>query len=373
MKKTKDANKKAKKTARKAKGTKLTALGLFSGGLDSIVSAKMMKEMGFDVRLLCFTSPFSNRQKELSNSQLKELAGQKGLGLDLEFMPKELDFLDILRHAKHGYGAGMNPCVDCRVYTFKKAKDYAKRIGAAFIFTGEVLGERPLSQTGQALEIIERESGLQGKIVRPLSGKILPSTEAEEKGWLKRNQLFGVSGRGRQTQMQLAQKWHLRYPSPAGGCMLAENHYGLRLKDLFDHKRVAGVSWEDIAPLAVGRHFRKYDIKMVVGRRETENEQLKKLKGKDDIILECEEGIMGPVTLLQYSGGSAKAIDLAARLTAYFSDARKEGLRKVRVNYWKEGDKGKVKKSRPSGQMIVPAGINMKNEMKKGLVWIGQN
>jgi tRNA U34 2-thiouridine synthase MnmA/TrmU len=371
MKKTKDANKKTKKTARKAKKTKLIALGLFSGGLDSIVSAKMMKELGFDVRLLCFTSPFSNRQKELSKSQLKDLAGQKGLGLDLEFMPKELDFLDVLRHARHGYGAGMNPCVDCRVYTFKKAKEYAKRIGAAFIFTGEVLGERPLSQTGQALELIERDSGLQGKIVRPLSGKILPSTEAEEKGWLKRNQLLGVSGRGRQTQMQLAQKWHLNYPSPAGGCMLAENHYGLRLKDLFDHRN--HIDWEDIAPLSVGRHFRKDKSKIIVGRRETENEQLKKLKGKDDILLECEEGIMGPVTLLQYAGGSAKAIDLAARLTAYFSDARKEGLRKVKVNYWKDWNKGKGKKARPSGQIVVPAGIDMKKEMKKGLVWIGQN
>ena len=368
MKKTKDANKKTNKKAKKPplkvkNAKKIIALGLFSGGLDSIVAAKMMKEMGFQVRLLCFTSPFSNRQKELSNSQLKELAGQKGLGLDLEFMPKELDFLDLLRHAKHGYGAGMNPCVDCRVYTFKKAKEYAKRIGAAFIFTGEVLGERPLSQTGRALEIIERESGLQGKIVRPLSGKILSATEAEEKGWIKRNQLFGVSGRGRQTQMQLAQKWNLKYPSPAGGCMLAENHYGLRLKDLFDHKRVVGIGWEDIAPLAVGRHFRKYDIKIVVGRRETENEQLKKLKGKDDMIFECEEGIMGPVTLLQYAGGNAKAMELAARLTAYFSDARKEGLRKVRVNYWKDWNKGKGKKAKPSGQMIVPAGINMKNEM----------
>jgi len=365
----KNSNKKTKKIARKAK--KIIALGLFSGGLDSIVAAKLMKELGFDVRLLCFTSPFSNRQKELSNSQLKGLARQKGLGLDLEFMPKELDFIDMLRHARHGYGTGMNPCVDCRVYTFKKAKEYASRIGAAFIFTGEVLGERPLSQTGQALELIERDSGLQGKIVRPLSGRILPATEAEEKGWLKRNQLLGVSGRGRQTQMQLAQKWHLRYPSPAGGCMLAENHYGLRLKDLFSHKRV-GVDWEDIAPLSVGRHFRKYDIKIVVGRRETENEQLKKLKREGDVLLECEEGIMGPVTLLQYAGGSAKAIELAARLTAYFSDARKEGLRKVRVNYWKDWNKGKGKKTRPSGQIVVPAGIDIKKEMKKGLVWIGQ-
>ena len=363
--------KKAKETVKRTeqkKTARIKALGLFSGGLDSILASRMMKELGFDVELLYFSSPFFNCCKVDGKSKngnikfsLEEAASQ--LGLKLSILPKGKDYLEVIKNARHGYGTGMNPCVDCRIYTFRKAWEYAKKIGAKFIFTGEVLGERPLSQTRQALDVIERYSKLDGKIVRPLSGRLLPATEAERKGWVKRNDLMAISGRGRQTQMQLADKWHLMYPSPGGGCLLTEKHYGLRLKDLLEHKK--DLTDQDIATLSIGRHFRSGKGKIIVGRREDENKMLKKLKQDTELMLECEEGIMGPITLLQ--GDNSKiAIQLAAQLTAYFSDARQEKKKKVKVNVW---DKGKDK----CCQIIVSPKFNIEKEMKKGLIWIGQN
>ncbi|MEM2974558.1 MAG: hypothetical protein QW112_02960 [Candidatus Micrarchaeia archaeon] len=358
----------------------IKALGLFSGGLDSIIAAKLMKDMGFNVELIFFTSPFLNRTKAIDESlERKVRMSAKQLGLRVNIIPIGAEYIDIIRNAKYGYGKGMNPCIDCKIYMLRKAWEYTEHMGFKFLFTGDVLGERPLSQTRHALEIIDKELGLEGKIVRPLSGKLLPATEAEIKGWLNRNKLLAISGRSRHVQMSLARKWNLTYPAPAGGCLLTDKHYSLRLKDLFEHAeetRKYKIDFDDIAVLSIGRHFRFGNSKIIIGRREDENIQLRKMAHKEDLILECDE-VMGPTTLLR-GIKNKKTICLAARLTAYFSDARKEGITRVRVNIWKANEKSRVNKFagdswRINKTISISPRLDFKKEMDKGLVWIGQN
>jgi len=199
----------------------IKALGLFSGGLDSIIAAKLIQEQGIEVELVNFYTPFfpsknAIRMAEQIKIPLKEIDVTK-------------DYLKMLRKPKHGYGSEMNPCIDCKIFMFKKAKAYAKKIGAKFVFTGEVLGERPMSQNRNALELIEKETGLKGKLLRPLSAKLLPTTEAEKK-WIDRNRLLSINGRKRETQLELAKRFGIEgYPTPAGGCLLTDKEFAKKI------------------------------------------------------------------------------------------------------------------------------------------------
>ena len=186
------------------------AIGLFSGGLDSILAAKLIQDQRINVKLINFYTPFFPSKNAVKMA--------KQLNLKVKEIDITKDYLKMLRKPKHGYGSEMNPCMDCKIFMLKKAKKYAKRIKAKFIFTGEVIGERPMSQNKKALELIEREAGLKGKLLRPLSAKLLPVTEAEKK-WVNRNKLLDVSGRRREKQMKLAKKFKIKqYPSPSGPC-----------------------------------------------------------------------------------------------------------------------------------------------------------
>ncbi len=198
-----------------------------------------------------------------------------------------------------------------------------KKSGAKFIFTGEVLNQRPMSQYKKALDIIEKESGLKGLILRPLSAKLLPETIPEKKGWINRDKLLAIKGRSRKEQISLANKFNLNYPCPAGGCLLTEKEFAKKIRDLFKHKKK--INSDDMKLLKLGRHFRLKD-KIIVGRNERENKMLLKLKGKS-IVFEVPD-IGSPTTLLQ--GKSKKAIKVAAQLTAFYSDNKDK---KVRVNY----------------------------------------
>ena len=190
----------------------------------------------------------------------------------------------MLRNPKYGYGKNMNPCIDCKIFMIKKAKKYAKEIGADFIFTGEVLGERPKSQHYPALRIIEEESGLKGKLLRPLSAKLLPETEAEKKGLVNRAKLLSIQGRSRKPQFQLAKEYGITcYPSPAGGCLLTCEEYSKKLRDLLAHKK--RVSMADVALLRVGRHFRLGKNKIIVGRNEAENKIFNATQNTKRILL----------------------------------------------------------------------------------------
>jgi len=305
---------------------KVKALALLSGGLDSILAIKIILDQGVDVEAINFVTPFGTCKK-CENSAAE---AAKKLGIPLKTVILGKDYLRIVRKPKYGYGKNMNPCIDCRILMLKKAKKYAKEIGAQFIFTGEVLDERPMSQHMKALKMIEEEAGLKGKLLRPLSAKLLPETEAEKKGFVDRNGLLDIRGRSRKRQIALAKEFGITdYEWPAGGCLLTYKEFSAKLRDLFTHKK--RVSLRDVELLKVGRHFRFGENKIIVGRNENENKALLQLKAKNDYYFEAQ-GCGSPVTLLQ-GPKTRKAVEKAAKLTAYHSD-QKTG--KIPVKYGRE-------------------------------------
>lgn len=305
---------------------KIKALALLSGGLDSTLAVKLLLDQGIDVKAVNFVTPFCLCRK--GGCGAYEVA--KNLGIPLKTISLGKDYLKIVRKPKFGYGRYMNPCIDCRILMFKRAKEYAEEIGASFIFTGEVLDERPMSQHRKALQIIEAEAGLKGRILRPLSAKLLLPTEPEIKGLVDRSKLLGIRGRSRRKQLELAKELGLTsYACPSGGCLLTYKEFAAKVKDLFDHKK--RISLNDIQLLKVGRHFRFGENKIIVGRNERENTILIKLKAKSDYFFEAQ-GCGSPITLLQ-GPKTKQAIVKAAQLTAYYSD-QKTGV--VNVKYGKK-------------------------------------
>jgi hypothetical protein len=313
---------------------KMKALILFSGGLDSILAAKLLLEQGIKVYAVNFTSPF------YQDSHAAEKAA-KALKIPLKTITLGTDFLNIIKKPRYGYGANINPCIDCRILMLKKAKKYAEKINAEFIATGEVLGERPMTQLKPSLELIEEKAGLKGKLLRPLSAKLLPETEAEKKGYVNRGKLLAIQGRSRKLQLALAKKYSIRYfPTPAGGCLLTQKEFAAKLRDLFKHQNK--ISMKDIPVLKIGRHFRYHENKIIVGRNQQENQKLLELKKPSDYIFEVPV-IGSPITLLQ--GPKTKpAIKKAAQLTARYSDAEEKT---VKVSYGKENFNKSIRISYP--------------------------
>ncbi|MFH1612488.1 MAG: tRNA 4-thiouridine(8) synthase ThiI [bacterium] len=216
----------------------------------------------------------------------------------------------------------MNPCIDCHLLMVKKAGEYMEKIGADFIVTGEVLGERPKSQNAFGLMTVEKESGYKGKLLRPLSAKLLEKTIVENKELVDREKLLAISGRKRSLQIQLAQEFGIKdYPTPAGGCKLTEPQFSLRLKELFANEKKFTIN--NINLLKIGRHFRTKDgIKIIVGRNEKENNQLLDCLEKNNVFLQAKD-YKGPITILQKE--TIESIKIAAELTAWYSDAIKDG------------------------------------------------
>jgi len=295
--------------------TRVKALGLLSGGLDSILATEMIQRQGIEVVAFNVKSPFCLCKK----GGCAAVDASKQLKVPLKVVSAKDDYLRMLRNPKHGYGRNMNPCIDCRIFLMKKAKKYAKEIGASFIFTGEVLDERPMSQHYPAMKLIETEAGLQGKVLRPLSARLLPVTVAEKKGFVDRSKLLDIQGRSRKPQFKLAEEFNIKdYPCPAGGCLFTYGEYAKKIRDLFEHKK--HVSMSDIALLRIGRHFRFGKNKIIVGRNEEENKRLMARKTKSELYFELSY-VVGPVTILQ--GPKTKAaIETAAKLTASYSDAK---------------------------------------------------
>jgi tRNA U34 2-thiouridine synthase MnmA/TrmU len=306
---------------------RVKALGLLSGGLDSILATELIRKQGIEVVAFNVKTPFCIPKKD-GISEAVQAANQ--LKVPLKVVSVGKDYLRMLRNPKFGYGKNMNPCIDCKIFMVKKAKKYAREIGADFIFTGEVLGERPKSQHYPALRLIEEEAGLKGKLLRPLSAKLLPETVAEKKGLVDRDKLLSIEGRSRKPQFQLAREYGItRYPSPAGGCLLTCEEYSKKLRDLLAHKK--RVSTGDVALLRVGRHFRLGKNKIIVGRNEVENQFLTARKTPTEYYFELPD-IAGPTTILQGTK-TKKAVETAAKLTAYYSDAE---TATVRVNFGRE-------------------------------------
>ncbi len=291
-------------------------LALFSGGLDSTLAVMIAQRLGFDVEAVHFTTPFCVCDK----CRVEEMGRRLGLRIHHVFLGEE--FLDLLMDPPHGYGSQMNICIDCRILMFKKAKELAERIGAEYLVTGEVLDERPFSQRSSVMGLIEREAGLEGKVLRPLSGRLLWETELERRGLVRREDLYAIRGRSRALQIKLAEEFGLEdYPSPSGGCLLTDPQFSKRLRDYLSHE--GRLKLEDAVLLRFGRHFRVGSARVIVGRNEEENRVLEAIAEGRGITRMRALGYMGPITLVIGEAGE-DTLSMAAGITARYSDAPKD-------------------------------------------------
>ncbi len=292
------------------------AVLLLSGGLDSTLAGKLLLEMGIDVEAINFVSPFCRcSPKSLGCSAAKKAAEQ--MGIIVKVFATGDDYLDVIKHPRFGRGRGMNPCLDCRIHFFLRAKEYMKECGADFIATGEVLGERPMSQRRGAIKLIEKKSGLSGLILRPLSAKLFPLTKPEQEHLVDRNRLLAIQGRCRTPQFELAEKLGIKeYLCPAGGCLLTDPEFSARIRDLLEHKPDFGMN--DANLLKQGRHFRLPDgSKAVVGRNEHENDVIENLALKGDLLL-LPIDLPGPSVLCR-GNISQNDMSIAAGLVATYT------------------------------------------------------
>ena len=298
------------------KNKRVKAIGLLSGGLDSTLAVKLMLDQSIDVTVLNFYSPFCTCTRKGCRHEAKKVA--EFFDIPIKIIHAGNDYIDIIKNPEHGYGRNMNPCIDCRIFMFKKAKKYMQKIGARFIFTGEVLGQRPMSQHKKALKIIEKESDLENLVVRPLSSKLLEPTIPEKVGWINRDKLLEIHGRRRIPQMELADEFGIKdYPCPAGGCRLTDPQFSKRIKESFENGED---SIKDINLLKYGRHFR-FDsgARIVVGRNKEENKILLQYLNNDDILIEVKN-YGSPIVLLK-KPKDEDDIKKAAEICFRYSDA----------------------------------------------------
>ena len=306
---------------------KRKAVALYSGGLDSTLAIIAVLRQGIEVTAVTFMNHFGCDVSDRSSCSKNPFAAAEKFGFEVKMSHLSDKFMDIVKNPKFGHGKNMNPCMDCRILMLKEAKEFMEMTGAEFIVTGEVLGQRPMSQRRDSLNIIDRETGLKGFVLRPLSAKLMKPTMPEEEGLVNRDMLYGFGGRSRKPQMALATEFGLtEYPAPAGGCLLTEPNYAYKLRELLDHDPDS--SPHDLQLLRIGRHFRiSPECKVIVGRDKAENEALLKLADNHSPLMRVL-GYGSPVTLLR-GRTDGEAILIAAALCARYSDGRK--LSKVDV------------------------------------------
>jgi len=312
---------------------RVRGLGLCSGGLDSMLAGLILRGQGIAVEWIAFETPFFSSAKARRASRLT--------GIPLTVRPIFDEYMTMLRNPPAGYGRQMNPCMDCHTLMFRLAGGLMREKGFDFLFSGEVLGQRPMSQTKPSLRYVEKHSGLGGHILRPLSAKLLPETIPEQQGLVDRERLLDIHGRGRKDQIALAEKFGIRdYPAPAGGCLLTDKGFSKRLKDLFDHN--PATTENEIHLLKFGRHFRlNPQAKLIVGRTETDNESI--LRHHDpahDVVIDVRD-YPSPIGLLP-GGADERTVFLAASICIGYSKAPKLAPVDVVVK-------------RPQGEQVIQA------------------
>lgn len=288
------------------------AVALYSGGLDSVLAIRLMLDQGIRVEALTCITPFFGT---ITRKNPPGLEGNPLVGF--HFIDITKSFLEVLRHPHYGFGRHLNPCIDCRILMLKHAKAFMEEVGADFVLTGEVLGQRPMSQRRDTLRLIEGKSGLEGRLLRPLSARLLPPTEPEKEGLVDREKLLDLQGRSRKTQIHLAESFGWQdYPTPGGGCLLTDAAFVSKVKPLLENgfPDPGILKW-----LKIGRHFTlPGGIRLVVGRNKSENERIVDMARTDELLI-TPTGIPGPVAIV-LGNPSRDALRLAASITAGYSD-----------------------------------------------------
>jgi len=283
-------------------------LSLLSGGLDSQLAVRVLERAGAQIEGVCFSTPF------FSPKAAERAAG--ALGIPLHVIDFTDDEITLIEHPPHGFGGAMNPCIDCHATMIRRAGELMSKLGCDFVATGEVQGQRPMSQNKQSLGIVARSSGLVGRLVRPLSARLLEPTIPEQEGKLDRERLLDISGRSRDRQIALAAELGIvDYPSPAGGCKLTEDGFGRKLKDLLDHEGLRNRRLVEL--LLIGRHFRLPDgTGLVVGRDKTDNAAIDATADLGEVIR--IPGVPGPHALIIGEAKSSADRAMAQQIVAMY-------------------------------------------------------
>ena len=309
------------------------AVSLISGGLDSMLATKAVLEQGIHVEGINFFTGFCveghthaiRKQDKAKPKRNNSLWVAEQLGIKLHIVDIVEEYKDVVLNPKHGYGANMTPCLDCKIFMVKKAHEWIQKHDFDFIITGEVVGQRPMSQRSATMPIVARESGAEDLLLRPLSAHNLKPSLPEREGWVDREKLFGFSGRSRKPQMALAEQWGIEeYAQPAGGCcFLTDANYTHKLKDLWAHRPSRDYELDDIMLLKIGRHLRpRPNFKMIVSREEGETNFLEGYKNQFIWIKTASHA--GPLTILDGDNITDEDIALAAQISAKYSKGKNE-------------------------------------------------
>ena len=332
-------------TGRIEKQMRPKAIGLLSGGLDSVLAIRLVMDQGVDVVALNIVLPFVGNRSERAEP------AAEWLGVRLVMMEVGPDYVEVLRNPRYGYGKGFNPCIDCRVYMLGLARRLMEQEGADFVVTGDVLKQRPKSQTQDALNIEDKCSGLKGLIVRPLSARCLPRTVPELAGILDRDRFLSLYGKNRRPQIELAAELGLtEYSTPAGGCPLTNREFAIKARTMFSC--VQDISVNDLALLRQGRHYYAGGAHIVVGKSQRENRSLIALKEPDGDVEFRVLDVGSPVTILR-GAVTPGTLVAAARLTAAYSDRRSDEV--VEVKYWGPGLEGSIVVEQSAGEQAYAA------------------
>jgi len=299
----------------------IIAVALISSGLDSLLAARLIKDQGIDVRGVTFFFRWDPLAERIKEGRILKIS--RSIGIPIKIIDLSEDFMVVLKNPAHGFGSGVNPCIDCHLLMIQKAADIMKDLGGEFIITGEVVGQRPMSQSRSMLIHIEKVSGYRGRILRPLCAKLLPLTIPEERGWVDRERLLGITGRSRKVQLQIAKKIGIEnYGTPAGGCILTDPGYSRRVKTFFNNVGKDSLDINEMILFRYGRHiWPESRLHVIVGRNEEENHILERFCG-NRWVFSPEDG-RGPVVLVNGIENYRDMI-MAAEITASYSSGETE-------------------------------------------------